>query len=258
MTVLPFDLADYDPGSAEQGKAIDTTFGLPPGIPFGCRHYVAGARVASSFRPEGGSSILEEVAAPFPWLSTASPEDRERARAQVDVLLGRVYEVDRLAWSWHVEIEDSRGRVTQVSIARREGLTQPSVCHRIAVARERMAIAALLPDLPVGSIRDAVVEGLPRREDRAVAADWFGLVAETYYWVPNQIAVGRMYGRSQGWARYLISVALSALGPDHPLWVVHTRWPGAPSMASRGRTPSVYRGDGERRVRELREQSGLL
>lgn len=241
--------------------AVDAAYGLEPGHPFGRIDYCYGAILESRIAPEDhGHQWWDEVATQggTPWRTDSGEQDD--AKARVEVLLSRVYPVDRVAWGWQVEIEQSLGAVSQEAVARREGITQPTVCYRIAMARDRMAVAAHLPDYEVGELRDAIVEACSKSDRRpwATPAELLGTVCEAYYWAPNQQGIGVVLGMSQGRVRQMLGSAERLLGPDHPLSILHARWRYTPSVAFSPRhaghgkqTPALYRGDGERRVREL-------
>lgn len=220
-------------------EEVDRIYGLP-------RALQDEVRVDTWIVPFSSFSDLDpkfwDEGAPARWIeegirySATTPESRARAKERMETLLARVYPMDVAA------IRASLRGESQSTMAARWGITQPAVSVRMAGATARMVDAVTLPDLHPEDLRVEILGHVPDvwPSDRAEQASRIGAAA---YWCLSSSVIGRICGRSQGWAYHYAAHAVSVLPPGHPahrlmpatkMTVWSHRDPSAPGMTRGG------------------------
>jgi len=193
---------------------IDRLYGLPPAY---ADSYEAfdGALLASSFGDELGCHIISEAQTSLfeEYLPEPLPDDPQYLgyKNRVETLLNRIYPLDAAIIRLRLQ------GLPQTAVGRALSYSQGSVCIREGKARQRMVIAADLPDISCDEMLHDLLElGL----DPAGA-----ILGAGYYWLPSQTRVGALYGHSQGRTRHVLTERVRPrLTDHHPLAVLMDRW----------------------------------
>ncbi len=207
--------------SALPADVIDRLYGLEPAD-------------RAEAGPRGGAAPFSVVFGdrdPTAWLSTddvvewmSGPDEAASAVAvdQVEDLLGRVYRRDAEA----VQAALSGG--TLESIGERLGCPTSTLSDRLRSARQRLEVAADLPDLQWrGLFEDVLARLLASTRARAwpegVLCSFAGM-ASAFYWIPSCKRMAAAWGTPTSTAQRWFSVVRDVLPDDHPWRTVDERW----------------------------------